>query len=424
MKTSNKALYDALRSTGMHRINSPIIFCDSSLKIRLYTDVAAMFLGGIKLGSPITAFIDRKTFDGLIENGSIFPGAASFAGGTYSVIIYKKLILSEIMYVVLLLGAEGLMNESYPPERLALPYQRLVYHIDERLDEIISGDIKRPNGTFANDVEQFLRIRNILELFEKSGHGFTKSSDVRLDAFFNQLAADAKYSLLHSIVKLDLKEMPARSTGVKAYYKNMFLYFTLILLNLLTVSINDTVTIKLSELNRSCVKAELSTYICDSVISSTSILKTHPSHLLSLDELALELFSDNIPFALDLAILEEFLRDTGWTAHVLLSDDQLCICTNIIDTFPIRNAFPKNAAPEINLFWVCLNAFESRNPTIDRIGTLRSTYPVLDNEDDIAYDKDNRYNKFEERLLLLEAAEAEREAKKAAQSRENLTENK
>ncbi len=405
----SKALYLALRSAGIHRINSPIVFCDSDYKLRLCTEVADTILGGIRLGSSIKAFIPEEIFERISPEGSLFPSAASFSGSCYSVIIYKKRIVEEDMLVILLLGADLLMYESYPSERLAVPYQRLIFHISERLDELLSGEIKRPNGSFANDMEQFVRTRNVVELYDRTKHLHIRKEAIKLDAFFNQLSADGKYSLLHSIIRLDLSQMKSRSLHVEASFGNMFFYFTLIMLNLLTISLNDTVVIRVTEINNSEVKAELSTELRTKIFKSDSVINTRPEHRMSLDELSLELFRSNVPFALDVAVLEEFLRDTGWTAYAMLSKEQFSITTNIKNVFTKTSVFLKNAEPCINIFWICLNAFEEFNPAIKELGSLRDHYPIFDDESEYEFDEDEyiaekrAYADFEQRLSDAEA---------------------
>ena len=360
----DKNLADYLTERGADNIYVPLIICDKDFHVCFSTGTLKKLIRNISDGMSIDKFIDTELLADLPSGGRTYQDCFRTTSKSYSVLAFRKHYVSDC-YVLILLAGKELFFGNPAFGRIDMQYHSIICQIDSQIDALFDRNITAPCELLAENVQNLAHINRLAVMFasliEKRSK---KPSLVDISSFFRQLEYEGNACLSNGSIQLTFSNDMQSTDKLEADYCMAFYYFTLIILNLLMISLDGLVSLNVSTTDPKTTVVTCSTDIPRDLFANETLFRMsakYPHSRLSLDELAVDLFGSNVPFALDLAMLNGFLVESGWNAYCAYEKDSLNIYTMIPGVMNPNRYICSANEPERNIFEECLRSFVDWN---------------------------------------------------------------
>ena len=372
-------LSDYLISHGAGSLCVPMIFCDSNHKICFATDFIEKNMIGVRPGASIDNFITAERLENDTAFGKIYSGGFHAKNKDYNVLVFKKRHITDF-YVLIVLIESPLFDEAYLMTNVKSCYHDLIRQIDLAIDKFLTDGHVHACELLKENIRNLSHITDIIDLF----HDLRKKPSsarrlINLACFLSQFCYDANACLKNGRIQQIESAIPSY-LKVEANYEMMFSYFSLISLNLLLISIDDSVRIKVMKTTNHAVEIVCSSDVPFNIFPENVGNTLRASDYITLNGLVISLFKSNSPFALDLVILNEFLSTHGWHLFCTYEGESVEIHTiipNIVDRE--REIFAVNE-PGPNRFEQCVHIFNKWTDGTDDKQISNHKKPVYKNK--------------------------------------------
>lgn len=378
----DKNLADYLTERGVDNVYIPMIICDKDFRVCFSTGTMKKLIRNISDGMSISKYIDTGLLYDLPSGGRTYQDCFRAASKIYNVLAFRKHYVSDCYVLILLVGNEIFVdNPAFG--RIDLLYHNIICQIDSQIDALFDRNADTPCRLLAENVRNLSHISRLAKMFSTLAKDqIGKPSLIDVASFFKQIEYEGNACINNAVIQLTFSNDVRTLDKIEVDYCMAFYYFTLIILNLMMVSLDGIINLNVSATDPTTLVITCSADIPRNLFANETLFRMsarYPNSRLSLDELAVDLFGSNVPFALDLAMLNGFLVESGWNAYCAYEKDSLHVYT-MIPSIPNPGRYICSAnEPDRNIFEECLRSFIDWNGK-EAARFMKSGNPVYRNK--------------------------------------------